>query len=155
MAPLHELHAAQDDVAAFAQQHRFAPIYSQEPDRRKADRRIPNSQYVTRTSPWITDADSSTVLDLLVEEHELDDERVDMMLQMAAEKRIRQQAPATTPHGTGMAGIAVDACALLQDLQRCIENLDFFSAGDTGLGDLQRTAQAIQPILARMWVRHG
>jgi len=157
MSPRLEREAAMDDVAEFAQHYRFTPIHSDVPDERSPARHIPNSLSLTRsdaTSPWITNADKAAVLDTLVDEHELDDERVDTMLRLAAEHRIRAQVP-TTPRGIAMTSIAVDACALLQELQRAIENLDFFSAGDTGLGDLQRTAQGIQPILARMGVRHG
>lgn len=98
------------------------------------------------------DSDAASVLDDLVRGGDLDEERVGDMIQEAARRRIGISQP--TPNGK-FVGIAVDACALLIDLQRCIERLNFFSAGDTGLGELQRTAERANAILQRMGYRNG
>jgi hypothetical protein len=58
-----------------------------------------------------------------------------------------------TPNGKWM-GIAIDACAQLIELQRLIGELDFFSAGDTGLGRLQQESQRANEILQRAGYRN-
>lgn len=112
-----------------------------------AESRALNAQRVTSN-----DSDAASVLDDLVRGGDLDEERVGDMIREAALRRMDMTQP--TPNGK-VTGIAVDACVLLMDLQRCIERLDFFSAGDTGLGELQRTAQRANAILQRMGYRNG
>src|SRR5262249_31928783 len=96
------------------------------------------------------DSDAASVLDDLVRGGDLDAERIGDLIEEAARRRINATQP--LPDSKHKA-IAVDACALLLHLQRAIAALAFFSRGDTGLGQLQRTAQRVYPILARMGFR--
>jgi hypothetical protein len=52
-------------------------------------------------------------------------------------------------------GIGIDACAALIELQKLIGELDFFSAGDTGLGRLQQASERANVILQRAGYRNG
>ena len=52
-------------------------------------------------------------------------------------------------------GIGIDACAALLELQTLISELDFFSAGDTGLGRLQQASERANLILQRAGYRNG
>lgn len=52
-------------------------------------------------------------------------------------------------------GIGIDACAALIELQKLIGELDFFSAGDTGLGRLQQASERANEILQRAGYRNG
>lgn len=63
-------------------------------------------------------------------------------------RELLAQRPAPTPNGK-WAGIAMDACAQIVELQRLIGELNFFSPGDTGLGQLQRQAEKAQEVLLR------
>lgn len=60
--------------------------------------------------------------------------------------------PVPTPNGKWV-GIAMDACAQIQELQRLIGELDFFSAGDTGLGRLTQQAEKAKDVLIRAGLR--
>jgi hypothetical protein len=95
------------------------------------------------------DSDAASVLDDLVRGGDLDAERVQDLIREAARQRMDRTQPT---HNGKFVAIANDACALLLDLHRCINGLDFFGS-DTGLVELQRTAQRIVPILAQMGYR--
>lgn len=68
-------------------------------------------------------------------------------------RELLEQRPVSTPNGKWM-GIAIDACAQLIELQRLIGELDFFSAGDTGLGRLQQESQRANEVLQRAGYRN-
>lgn len=102
--------------------------------------------------PRFNAQDTSEALEWMFVHGELSEElseRINEVAQEFCEKREERSTP--TPNGKFVA-IANDACALLLDLQRRIDALDFFG-GDTGLVELQRTAQRIVPILAQMGYR--
>lgn len=102
MSPRIELEAAMDDVSDYAikhQQARYAPIGTSIPDPRPPVRHVPSFvlTHSAQSSQSITDADCASVLNALVESGELDDERADLMLRIAAETRIRAQAMQPIP----------------------------------------------------------
>lgn len=67
---------------------------------------------------------------------------------------LAQRPTQPTPNGKWV-GIAVDACGALMELQRLIGELDFFSAGDTGLGRLTQAAERANAVLQRAGYRNG
>jgi hypothetical protein len=67
-------------------------------------------------------------------------------------RELLAQRPAPTPNGRHFA-LLQDALATIQDLQRAIGGLDFFSAGDTGLGEATRAAEKANLVLIRAGVR--
>lgn len=69
-------------------------------------------------------------------------------------RELLAHAPAPTPNGKWV-GLATDACAALIELQKLIGELDFFSAGDTGLGRLQQASERANVILQRAGYRNG
>jgi hypothetical protein len=70
-----------------------------------------------------------------------------------AVRELLSQRPKPTPEGKWV-GIATDACAALIELQRLIGELDFFSAGDTGLGRLTQASQRANAVLQRAGYRN-
>lgn len=110
-------------------------------------------------SGWPTPSDKhiARALDQLNDELRLSEEDVAAQLDLIerVESRSRELALAereafTRRESNRFAGIAIDACALLQELQTLIASLDFFSAGDTGLGNLCQAATRINTVLARL-----
>lgn len=67
-------------------------------------------------------------------------------------RELLAHSPQPTPQGK-WAGIAMDACAQIQELQRLIGELDFFSAGDTGLSRLTQQAEKAKDVLIRAGLR--
>lgn len=102
MSPRLEREAEMDEMSSWAlkqQQARYAPIGTSIPDPRPPVRHVPSFvlTHSAQSNPSITDADCAAVLDALVESGELDDERADLMLRLAAETRIRAQAKQPIP----------------------------------------------------------
>lgn len=102
MSPINEMHLAQDEVSDWAvkhQQARYAPIGTSIPDPRPPVRHVPSFvlTHSAQSSPSITDADCAAVLNALLDSGELDYERADIMLRLAAETRIRAQAMQPIP----------------------------------------------------------
>jgi hypothetical protein len=67
-------------------------------------------------------------------------------------RELLAQRPAPTPNGKWVA-LAMDACAQIMELQRLIGELNFFSAGDTGLGRLCQQAEKAKDVLIRAGMR--
>ena len=110
-----------------------------------------------RFQPTPTDKHIAQALDQLNDELQLSEEDVHAQLDLIerVESRARELAlvdleAATKRQANRFAGIAIDACALLQELQTHIANLNFFSPGDTGLSRLCQAAERITPILSQL-----
>jgi hypothetical protein len=128
MAPINERHAAMDETAAWAQANRFAPIITL-PPAHPAPRFIPQSVMSRSVTPQVSDADSATVLEALVEAGELDDERADLMLRVAAETRIRKEEAKAEPTKNGkFVGIAADAVGALTEIVTRLRNYEDYGA---------------------------
>jgi hypothetical protein len=94
MSPRLEREAAMDDMAAWAQANRFAPIPCPIPEPRPKPRFVPRSA-MSRSEAigrCIDDRDSADVLEALCNSGVLDEQRVGEMLEANHERRLQQEA---------------------------------------------------------------